>query len=91
MTNKNPYEIRLDVLKMAQDMLESEQRSKEVKFKEQIETLRSVKHDEDEVLKFIEQNAPTAYTPDDVIKRSSTLYNFVSSSTASNRNKYEKG
>lgn len=85
MTIKNPYEIRLDILKMAQDMLESEQRSKEVKFKEQIETLRSTKHDESEVLSFIEQNAPTAYTSDDVIERSSTLYNFVSSSTSNKK------
>jgi hypothetical protein len=85
MVNKNPYEIRLDVLKMAQDMLESEQRAKEMKFKEQVETLRSIKHNESEVLNFIEKNAPKAYTPDDVITRSSTLYNFVSSSTASNK------
>ena len=81
MTNKNPYEIRLDVLKMAQQMLEAEQRSKEIKFKEQVDTLRSIKHNESEVLTFIEKNAPTAYTPDEVVTRSNALYNFVSSST----------
>lgn len=80
MTNKNPYEIRLDVLKMAQDMLESEQRTKEIKFKEKVETLRKIKHNENEVLSFIDNNAPTPYTPEDVIMRSSTLYNFVSAS-----------
>lgn len=81
MTNKNPFEVRLDVLKMAQDMLESEQRIKEIKFKEKIDTLRSIKHNESEVLKFIDDNAPTAYTPDDVVAKSTALYNFVSSST----------
>ncbi len=81
MTNKNPYEIRLDVLKMAQDMLEAEQRAKELKFREQVQTMRGIKHNESEVLSFIEKNAPEPYTPDDVITRSSTLYNFVSSST----------
>ena len=82
MTNKNPYEIRLDVLKMAQDMLEAEQRAKEMKFREKVETLRAIQHNEDAVLSFIDQNAPTAYTPEDVIARSSALYNFVSSSTS---------
>jgi hypothetical protein len=85
MTNKNPYEIRLDVLKMAQDMLEAEQRAKELKFREQVETLRAIKHNEPEVLDFIEKNAPMSYTPDDVITRSSTLYNFVSSTTSSKK------
>lgn len=81
MSNKNPFEVRLDVLKMAQDMLESEQRIKEIKFKEKIDTLRSIKHNESEVLRFIDENTPTAYTPDDVVARSTALYNFVSSST----------
>jgi hypothetical protein len=81
MTSKNPFEVRLDVLKMAQDMLETEQKSKEMKFKEQIDTLRSIKHNESEVLSFIEKNAPTSYTAEDIIARSSSLYNFVSSST----------
>ena len=71
---------------MAQDMLDAEQRAKELKFREQVQTLRGIQHNESEVLSFIEKNAPTSYTPDDVITRSSTLYNFVSSST-SNKNK----
>jgi hypothetical protein len=82
MTNKNPYEIRLDVLKMAQDMLEAEQRSKELKFKEQVEVLRSMKGHEDDILNFINNNAPSSYTPEEVIARSSALYGFVSSSNA---------
>jgi hypothetical protein len=78
MTSKNPFEVRLDVLKMAQQMLEAEQRAKELKFREQVDTLRSVKHNEDQVLNFINTNAPTSYTPEDVIARSSSLYEFVS-------------
>jgi 3-dehydroquinate dehydratase len=87
MTNKNPYEIRLDVLKMAQDMLEAEQRIKELKFTKKIETLRAVKHNEEAVLSYIDQNAPVAYTPEEVIARSSTLYNFVSSTSLQSRDK----
>ncbi len=87
MTNKNPYEIRLDVLKMAQDMLEAEQRAKEMKFREKVETLRSIKHNEAEVLRFIDENAPVSYTPEEVVTRSSALYNFVSSSASQTSNK----
>lgn len=83
MVNKNPYEIRLDVLKMAQQMLEAEQRSKEIKFREQVDAMRVInKGNEEAVLGFIAQNAPTSYTPEEVITRSTALYNFVSSSTA---------
>ena len=84
MNNKNPFEIRLDVLKMAQEMLEAEQRVKEIKFKEQVNTLRSIQHNENEVLSFIQQNTPTVYTPEDIVAKSSALYNFVSSSTRKN-------
>lgn len=80
MSNKNPFEVRLDVLKMAQEMLETEQRAKELKFREQVDTMRSIKHNEEQVLNFIAQNAPVAYTPEEVIARSSTLYEFVSKS-----------
>lgn len=86
MNNKNPFEIRLDVLKMAQQILEAEQRTKEIKFKEQVDTLRSIQHNEEQVLNFIQQNTPTVYTPEDVVAKSSALYNFVSSSTRKTEN-----
>jgi hypothetical protein len=79
MTSKNPYEIRLDVLKMAQEMLETEQRAKELAFKEKIETLRSTKGDGQHLLDFVDKNAPTGYKPEDVLNRSYALYEFVSS------------
>ena len=82
MNNKNPYEIRLDVLKMAQDMLEAEQRSKEIKFREQVDTMRAAyKGNEEVVLSFIDKNAPTSYTQEEVISRSTALYNFVSNAS----------
>lgn len=82
MTNKNPYEIRLDVLQMAQNMLEAEQRSKEIKFREQVDAMRAAyKGSEEYVLSFIDANAPKAYTEEEVIRRSTTLYNFISNAT----------
>jgi 3-dehydroquinate dehydratase len=79
MNNKNPFEVRLDVLKMAQEMLDREMFLKEQKFNQQVETLRTT--DIGGVNNFVEQNSPTMYTPEEVITRASALYNFVSSST----------
>jgi hypothetical protein len=78
MTNKNPFEVRLDVLKMAHEMLDKEMALKELKFNQEVETLRTTNIGD--VNNFVAQNAPTMYTPEEVITRASSLYNFVSSS-----------
>lgn len=85
--SKTPYEVRLDVLKMAQDMLESEQRLKEIAFKEKLDSLRSHHHSPGILQSFIDENMPKPYTEDQVIARSNTLYDFVSSSSASTKPK----
>jgi hypothetical protein len=78
MTSKNPFEVRLDVLRMAQEMLETEHRTKELKFREKVETMRSSEQvPTDTILSYIDDNAPTSYSADDVVARSSALYNFV--------------
>ena len=75
---KNPFEVRLDVLKMAQEMLETEHKSKELKFKEQVETMRSSEQvPVQDILDYIDSNSPTPYTENDVVTRSSALYSFV--------------
>ena len=75
---KNPFEVRLDVLKMAQEMLETEQKAKELKFKEQIETMRSSEQvPVKDILNYIDANSPKPYTENDVVARSSALYSFV--------------
>lgn len=86
--SKNPYEIRLDVLKIAQDMLEKEYMAKAHKFQLSLEAMREEmiqnKSFDDTILKsFIEQNAPNSYTSDQIISKSAELYNFVSSNDGS--------
>jgi len=76
MTNKTPYEIRLDVLKMAQEMLDTEMRLKEQSFLQAVETLRTT--DIGGVNSYVETNAPTMYSSEEVISKASSLYNFVS-------------
>ena len=64
---------------MSQEMLESEHAAKEQKYLQKLEALRNSKRSENEIINFIDTNAPTRYTPEDVITRSSALYTFVNS------------
>lgn len=75
MSNKNPFEVRLDILKMAQEMLDREMSMKEQVYLQQIETLRSTNIGG--VNAFAQDNALKMYTPEEVISKASTLYNFV--------------
>lgn len=84
MNNKNPFEVRLDVMKMAQEMLDKEFYANEQKYLHKLDTMRSEKYSVSEINTFIDTNAPKAYTPEEVLTRASTLYNFVSSSTKNN-------
>lgn len=79
MMNKNPYEVRLDVLKLAQEMLDREHQTKEHVFFAKLETLRSSTVDPNVINSFIETEAPKMYDPQEVLARSTELYSFVTS------------
>lgn len=79
--NKNPYEVRLDILKMAQEMLNNEKRIEENTFFAKLETLRASNTSVDVINKFIDDNKPKMYDPSEVVARSSALYAFVNNST----------
>ena len=81
MSNKNPFEIRLDILKMAQEMMDKEMHVKELKFNQQVEALRTTNIGS--VNAYVESNAPQMYSPDEVIAKASSLYGFVSDSSPS--------
>ena len=85
MTNKNPFEVRLDVMKMAQEMLDKEHYAKEQKYLQKLDELKRLNGGSygQDITDFIEKNAPAAYTPEEVITRASALYNFVSTSSKS--------
>lgn len=87
MTNKNPFEVRLDVMKMAQEMLDKEFYAKEQKYLHKLDTMKKEKYPVSDINSFIDANAPTAYTPEEVVARASALYNFVNSSTGRTDNK----
>jgi hypothetical protein len=78
MTNKSPFEIRLDVLKMAQEMLDADRRSHEKYYEKQLELLKSSNANSETIVNFLSSTEPTkTYTEQDIITRSSTLYAFV--------------
>ena len=79
--SKNPYEVRLDILKMAQEMLNNEKRIEENTFFAKLETLRASNTSVDDINKFIDANKPKMYDPSEVVARSSALYAFVNNST----------
>lgn len=82
--NKNPFEVRLDIMKMAQEMLDKEQEVKMAKFNSTIQVLYMSKSSESEIRSFIDNSAPTVYSSADVVAKATELYDFVSTSSGSN-------
>lgn len=74
---KTPYEIRLDVLKMAQDMIEREKNIEQDVFYQKLDTLKVENPPSEMIRNFIDSNSPKMYSSDEVISRASQLYNFV--------------
>lgn len=80
--SKTPFEVRLDILKMAQEMLDREKQIEENKYFAKLENIRADKSRSlNEINKFIDDNAPKMYDPSDVVARSNTLYSFVNNTT----------
>jgi hypothetical protein len=82
--NKTPFEVRLDILKMAQEMLDREQVNKQAQFYAKLETLRASNEDPKTINVFIDENSPKMYDPSEVVARSSALYSFVNDTTRTN-------
>lgn len=76
--SKNPYEIRLDVLKMAQEMLDKEKSIEEMKYVNTLDTMRSSNVHNAEIVKYASENAPKMYDEQELVARSTSLYNFIS-------------
>jgi hypothetical protein len=77
--SKTPFEIRLDVLKMAQEMLNRESQLEEVEYLANIEALKTT--NVGALATYIPTQRPRGYSSDDVVERSKALYNFVTDKT----------
>lgn len=79
--NKNPYEVRLDIMKMAQEMLDRETQMKQEAFFAKLDALRTANNGVDVINKFIDENQPKMYNESELVNRSTALYAFVNNST----------
>lgn len=85
MTNKNPFEIRLDILKMARDMLDKELELETQKYLQRISVAKETNIGN---LDSVVEDYPSMYTSNDVVVRASSLYNFVADSSTSSQIKH---
>lgn len=74
----NPYEVRLEVLKMAQGMIEQAYSDASQMAWSMVEnTALYQAKTMDEMKEFLELIKPKMYTPEDIIKKAEELYQFV--------------
>ena len=72
--SKNPYEIRLETLKMAKEMLDQQWQMGERLMGEMVE---QAKETQDNVVETFEKYVPKMYQPDEVIKKANECYDFI--------------
>jgi hypothetical protein len=75
MSNKNPFEIRTDLLSMAKDYLDKQQ---ELAWDFQKQAIERLNENTTDVVKFLEKNQPKTYSINDLISKANEMYNFVS-------------
>lgn len=72
--NKNPYEIRLEVLKMAKEMLDKQY---EVNLKTAKESIKLMKESGQPFMNQIDEYIPEMYKPEAVMEKANELYQFI--------------
>jgi hypothetical protein len=74
MSNKNPYEIRFDVLAMAKELCDRAYDQQQSIFWEMINDARAKQQDTAEV---VEKYTPKMYQPAEIFAQAEELYKFV--------------
>lgn len=74
MSNKNPYELRFDVLKMAKEMMDQQYDIAQQQFWTQLEQYKDASKDVNEVF---EKYTPKMYQPSEIMEKAEELYSFV--------------
>jgi len=74
MANKNPFELRFDVLKMAKEMMDQQHEVANNKFWSMIEQYKDNGKDIREVY---EKYTPQMYKPAEVMEKADELYKFI--------------
>ena len=74
MSNKSPFELRFDVLKMAKEMMDQQYDIAQQQFWTQLEQYKEASKDVTEVF---EKYTPTMYQPSEIMSKAEELYKFV--------------
>ena len=76
---KNPFEIRLELLKMAQEMMEKDYAEKREAYWNVMYTMADKwNKDVSELVKQSQEMQPPMYTPQDIMDKAKELYSFIS-------------
>jgi len=74
MTQKNPYQLRYDVLQMSKEMLD---KAYETNLQITNQAFELMKENSEMAMDAWEKYIPKMYTPEEVKKQAETLYEFV--------------
>ena len=74
MSQKNPFELRFDVLKMAKEMVDQQQQIAENIFWQQLEIAKEQSKD---ITETMEKYMPKMYQPSEIMSKAEELYKFV--------------
>ena len=74
MSNKNPFELRFDVLKMAKEMMDTQHEVANNKFWSMIDHYKDQGKD---ILEVYEKYTPVMYKPAEVMDKAEELYKFI--------------
>lgn len=79
MSNKNPFEIRLEILKMAKEMMDRQYEEASAAYSTAVYTMAEKwNKDVSELIEKSKDLAPVMYTPQEVMEKAHELYGFVS-------------
>ena len=74
MSNKNPYELRFDVLAMAKELCDRQYDMAQQQYWTMIENAKEHSRD---LTDAVEKYTPKMYTPSEIMKQAEELYGFV--------------
>ena len=74
MSNKNPFELRFDVLKMAKEMMEQQHEIANNQFYQMVDQAREQNKNIQEVF---EKYTPKMYQPKEIMDKADELYKFI--------------
>lgn len=74
MTSKNPFEIRLETLKMAKEMMDQSYHAQESMMYQAMEQWKESGKD---TQRFLAEHMPEMYKPEQVVEKAKQFYSFI--------------